>query len=117
MKHQLRRIQQIHARLLGDLRLPDRRAAEIRAERAQRAVVARPAVEIDDEHRRAERLGMAQDAQPRPAAEIIGDQLAQMRIARSRCHYAAAGSAPAAASAATVSANWPSASRPRSDSA
>ena len=65
MKHQLRRVEQIHARLLGDLRLADRRAAEIRAERAEGAVVTRPAVEIDDEHRGAEGVGMAQDAQPR----------------------------------------------------
>src|SRR5437764_10242842 len=98
MEHQLRRVEQVHARLLGDLRLAGCRAAEIRAERAQGAVMAGAAVEIDDEYRRAESLGMAQDAQPRRAAEVIGDQLAQMRIAHSR-HHAAAGSVAALAAA------------------
>src|SRR5580704_13717916 len=111
MEYELCRIEQIHARLLGDLRLARRRAAEIRTERAQGAVVAGPSVEIDDKDRRAEGLGMAQDAQPRAGAEIIDDQFAEMRVARPR-HYAAAASVSCLASAATVSANWPSASCP-----
>ena len=84
MKDELRRVEQIHARLFGDLRLAGRGAAEIRAERPEGAVMARAAVEIDDKDRRAERVGVAQRAQPRAGAEIIGDQLAPMCIAGSR---------------------------------
>src|SRR5439155_745396 len=69
-----------------------------------------------DQGRRAFRHIVAQDAQPRRAAEIVGHQFAQMRVARSR-HQAAAGSRLAAAIIATVSPNWPSASRPFSESA
>src|SRR6185437_7804954 len=106
VKDELRRVEQIHARLLGDLRLAGGGAAEIRPERSQGAVMPRAAVEIDNKDGRAERVGMAQRAQTRAGAEIVGDQLAQMRVAGSR-HYAAAGSAPDIASSATVSANWP----------
>src|SRR5205823_11342287 len=103
MKDELRRVEQIHARLFGDLRLAGRGAAEIWAERSEGTVMPRAAVEIDDKDRRAERVGVTQRAQPRTRAEIVGDQLAPMRIPGSR-HYAAAAS-ELAASSATVSAN------------
>src|SRR5437762_13748890 len=107
MKDELRRVEQIHARLFGDLRLAGRGAAEIRAERSEGTVMPRAAVEIDDKDRRAERVGVTQRAQPRAGAEIIGDQLAPTRIASPR-HWAAAAS-QLAASGATVSANCPGA--------
>src|SRR5437764_15472870 len=115
MKNELRRVEQIHARLFGDLRLAGRGVAEIWAERSEGAVMARAAIEIDDKDRRAERVGVAQRAQPRAGAEIIGDQLAQMRVTGSRHYAAAVSAAPAvAASSATVSANCPSAACPAS---
>ena len=68
MKDQAGRIEQIHARLLGDLR-PG-------AERPQGSEIARPPVEIDDEDRSAEDLGPAQHPDPRVIPEIIENQAA-----------------------------------------
>ena len=68
MKDEAGGIEQIHARLLGDLR-PG-------AERAQGAEIARPPVEIDDEDRSAEGLRSAQHPDPRIVAEIIENQAA-----------------------------------------
>ena len=39
--------------------------------------MARPAIEIDDEHRCSEGRRRAQDAQPRAGAEIVGDLAAK----------------------------------------
>ena len=68
MKDEARRIEQIHARLLGDLR-PG-------AERTQSPEIPRPPVEIDDEDRSAEDLSPAQHPNARVIPEIIDDQAA-----------------------------------------
>src|SRR5271166_3892682 len=66
VEYQARRVEQVHARLLGHLR-PG-------AERAQGPEMAQPTVEIDDKDRSAEGLRTTQQADPRVAAEIIEDQ-------------------------------------------
>ena len=66
MKDEVCRIEQVHARLLGDLRYA--------AERAQGAEMPRPAVEIDNEHRSAEGFGSAEHSDSRLAPEIIENQ-------------------------------------------
>ena len=68
MKNQAGGIEQVHARLLGDLR-PG-------AERPQGPEITRPPVEIDDKDRSAEDLGPAQHPNSRVIPKIIEDQAA-----------------------------------------
>ena len=99
MEHQARRIEQIHARLLGHLRAC--------AERAQGAEMPRAAVEIDDEDRGAKGLGAPQHANPRVAAEVIENQAALPLFAVIGDHRQAASRADGTASAKRRSARPP----------
>src|SRR5579872_3603862 len=78
MKDQLRRVEQIHARLLGHLVAAAKPGGdglfEGDAERAQRAVMPLAAVEIDDEQRSAKSRRRTQLPDARGLAEIIVDQ-------------------------------------------
>src|SRR3954467_5929264 len=89
MEDQIRRVEQIHARLLGHLWRVGVDGAKGRAERTRGPLMAAPAVKIDDKHRRAEIRGLAQDAQPRAGAEIVGDQAAEALAVGWRRHQAA----------------------------
>src|SRR5690349_18030977 len=114
MKNEMRRVKQVHAGLLGDLRRVRIGHAEGGAERAERAVMPDATIEIDDEHGRAKARGLAQNAHARAGAEILGDQLPQALVFRQRRHQAASSSGVEAPSPASASANSASAARPGS---
>jgi propanol-preferring alcohol dehydrogenase len=79
VEDEARRIEEIHARLLGHLGAG--------AERAERAVVPDAAVEIDNEDRGAESLGATQQADARCPAEIVEDQPAPPLLAELGDHH------------------------------
>jgi hypothetical protein len=90
VEHQLRRVEQIHARLFGDLggvaEPARRRPIKRRTERAKRAVVPRATIEIDNEQRRAERGRRTQCPDARGLAEIIVDQAPLALVVRGFRH-------------------------------
>ena len=110
VEYQARRVEQIHARLLGHLR-PG-------AERSEGAEMPRPAIEIDDKDRSAKSLGAAQQANPRILAEIIEDQTLLPLLAVFGDHQAATGhdwcETEAAGKAAITAAKWVNARLPPS---
>src|SRR5262245_40065633 len=82
MEDETRRVEQVHAGLLGDL-CPG-------AKRAQSAEMPRPAVEIDDKNGSPKGFGVPQQPDARVGSEIIEDQAAPPLFTIFRNHDASA---------------------------